>query len=202
MSDGSKGGTQHLVTTDMLADEAELTMDRVDEEILRLTLVPRDAATISFLFWEWQDPRSQRECRDCVDEVLGRFSTRGWVTYDDATQYWSITNLGENQIADERIRRSSHFQRTSPDVIQSDLGYSIQFLRTDSYVKRLRYEEGRRWLTLECEVLDKVGIRDGLISVTSWETSRGPEELDDAERGRVRDNIMWALEFREGKFLS
>lgn len=77
-----------------------------------------------------------------------------------------------------------------PNVIESSAGFSVRVLERVG----LRYQEGGRFVWIDSEVLAKPGaIAMYKDSIKYWESS-DPDEVSDADRNRIADNIKRAFE--------
>jgi hypothetical protein len=77
-----------------------------------------------------------------------------------------------------------------PNVIESSVGFSVRVLGRTG----LRYQEGSRSVRIDSEVLAKPrAIAMYKDSIKSWEGC-DPDEVGDADRDRIADNIKRAFE--------
>ena len=81
------------------------------------------------------------------------------------------------------------FSNPRVNVIESDLGFSVQVL---GRVGR-KYTEGDRFVRIDSEVLAIKGISIAKNSIRFWESPSGREPVTEAEKLRIIENIRDAL---------
>lgn len=83
------------------------------------------------------------------------------------------------------------FSEPEPNLIQSSAGFSVKVLGRTG----MRYMEGGRSVWIDSEVLGKPGaIALFKDSIKTWEGD-SPEQMSDADRDRIAENIKRAFEF-------
>jgi hypothetical protein len=84
------------------------------------------------------------------------------------------------------------FQKTGPNTVTSDEGFSVEVLGRTG----LRYTEGDRVMRIDSEFL--VGPHGMAVfgpSVQAWEPPHEGDAVDDGERARILDNVRRAFKF-------
>jgi hypothetical protein len=82
------------------------------------------------------------------------------------------------------------FSRTSPNVIDSDEGFSVELLGRTGLV----YWEGKRSMRIVSEVLS-ASLMVAAPTIRAWNPPYEKEPIDDERRKQILDNIIRA--FRE-----
>lgn len=85
------------------------------------------------------------------------------------------------------------FSEPRVNVIASDEGFEVEVLGRTG----LRYRRGGRSLRIDSEVLappGSIAVYGG--SIVRWEPPHGAEEIDEAERARILDDVRRAFAWR------
>ena len=78
------------------------------------------------------------------------------------------------------------------NVVESETGFSIEVLGRIG----MRYREGGRSVLIDSEVLARNGIAIAKKSIRFWEPPHDREQIGEAEKATIIDNIREALAFR------